>query len=116
MERLQEVARLRSATIKSARRKRLLERKHAFIAKRSRKSENSTENDTESQLRSVFAAIREHTNTDLDFNTNMSPGELFTAVTRALNASTTCNSATETRFVGEALALVEKLNAMLASR
>jgi len=116
MERLQEAARLRSVTIKSARRRKILERKHAFIAKRSRKSDNSTENDTESQLRSVFAAIREHTNTDIDFHINMSPGELFTAVTRALNASTSCNSAAETRFVGEALELVEKLNAMLASR
>ena len=116
MERLQEAARVRSESMKASRRKRLLERKRVFMEKQMRKGGKSDENDADSKLRSVFAAIREHTNTDMDLNTDMTPGQLFTAVTQALDCPRHDSSANETRFVGEALELVQKLNVVLSSR
>ena len=64
----------------------------------------------------MFAAIRAATNSDNDLNTDMTPGELFVAVSNALRGHNYESSANETRFVGEALELVQKLNQMLATR
>lgn len=117
MDRLAHTAKLRGENMKAmklkkaiARRKRILERGQT------RGKCSAEENDFDAKMRAVFCAIRAHTNTDVEFDTRMSPSELFTAVTTALNDPSTDRAARESCFVSGALELVEKLNGMLATR
>ena len=58
----------------------MLERNRRVKAQRNLHSVASSHQfDEESKLRSMFAAVRAATNTDVDLNTKMSPSELFGA-------------------------------------
>lgn len=72
--------------------------------------------DTRAKLRSVFSAIRAHTNTDVELNIDMSTSEIFSSVLCALSGPTADNAAVETKFIGEVLDLVSKLNSVLSTR
>ena len=76
----------------------------------------SDENDNDTKLRTVLSAIRAHTNSDVDLHVTMSPSELFSSVIHALSGPTAERAATESKFVGEALELVSKLNGVLSTR
>lgn len=79
-------------------------------------STHTHENDLGDKLRSVISAIRAHTNTDRDIDIHMSPSQLFSETLKALSEPSADRSAAETRFVGEAMDLVSKLNTVLSSR
>jgi hypothetical protein len=100
----------RGVSMKADRRRRMAAR-----AKRTNKTP-SDENDNDAKLRSVLSAIRAHTNSDVDLSVAMSPSELFSAVLTALSGPTAERAAAESKFVGEALDLVSKLNSVLATR
>jgi hypothetical protein len=68
------------------------------------------------KVRALISAIRVHTNSDIDFNVDMSPTTLFRQANTALNGPCTRHAAKESRFIGEALECVQKLNSMLSRR
>jgi hypothetical protein len=117
MDRYVQTARLRDTSIKAERRRRIEARRNRHMKKHMpRSAAHADENDVCAKLRSVISAIRAHTNTDIDINSNMSPSQLFTATLKALSEPSADRSATETKFVGEAMDLVSKLNVVLSSR
>ena len=79
-------------------------------------SVDTDEDDTRAKLRSVLSAIRAHTNTDIELSVNMSPSEIFSSALSALSGPTSERAAAESKFVGEAMDLVSKLNSVLSTR
>ena len=117
MDRLAYTAKLRGENMKAAKIKKAVARKKRIMDRNQARGKfSSEENSFDAKMRSVFCAIRAHTNTDVEFNSSMSPSELFAAVTTALNDPSTEHAAKESIFVSGALELVEKLNGMLATR
>lgn len=116
VSRFSEAAKLRAEVIKEERKKRALQRSRRVQSRSKPYSRGTDDNDTESKLRSVFAAIRSHTNSDVELSTAMAPSELFHAVIQALSCPSAMAGASETRSLGEALDLVSRLNAVLQAR
>lgn len=117
MDRLAHTAKLRGDNMKALKIRKAFARRRRIAEHTQHREKCSTEeNDFDAKMRAVFCAIRAHTNTDVAFNTSMSPSELSTAVTTALNDPSTDRGAKESCFVSGALELVEKLNGMLATR
>lgn len=115
MDRHVQTARLRDTSIKRERRRRVKARLDRQMQK-SCSTTHSGENDIGAKLRSVISAVRAYTNTDIDINPQMSPSQLFTETLKALSEPSADRSTAETKFVGEAMDLVSKLNAVLSSR
>jgi hypothetical protein len=112
-----ETAFLRDKTLKEERQRRVIARKKRVAeALRVRKPPEPNDHDKDAKLRSVFSAIRAHTNTDVDLNPSMSPSEIFSATLKALSEPSSDKAAKESKFVGEALELVSRLNGVLSSR
>lgn len=112
--RFARAARLRSDVIKMNRKRQMLERNRRAKAQRNLHSVATCHQfDEESKLRSMFAAVRAATNTDVDLNTKMSPSELFSATVQALSRNVASTGALESKLLGEALDLVSKLQAIL---
>jgi len=108
------LAQARSKTLHETRTKRLLDRKRELDAEREREA-GLEEESASVKLRRVLCAIREETNTDIDMHVDMPSGELYTAVCKALKKRSDHQN-TETKFLGEALTLVNQLNNHLKSR
>jgi len=102
--------------MKADRRRRMAARAKRLSHKNKAPSLDSDENDTRAKLRSVFSAIRAHTNTDVDLSVSMSPSEIFSSALSALSGPTAERAAAESKFVGEALDLVSRLNGVLSTR
>jgi len=112
-----ETAFLRDKTLKEERQRRVIARKKRVAESlRVRKPLNPNDHDKDAKLRSVFSAIRAHTNTDVDLNSSMSPSEIFSATLKALSEPSSDKAAKESKFVGEALELVSRLNGVLSAR
>lgn len=102
--------------MKAERRRRSAARAKRLSHKNKAISLDTDENDTLAKLRSVFSAIRAHTNTDVELCVSMSAPEIFSSVLSALSEPTSERAAAESKFVGEALDLVCKLNSVLSTR
>ena len=111
------MAKLRDESLYAERNRRVIERKRRIAARNLRDTRVSTsEDDSETKMRSLFAAIRAKTNSDVELTTQMTPSELFHATSSALSELPNRHTCTETKFIGEALTLVAQLNSLLASR
>ena len=113
-DRYLKTALARSECMKADRRRRLAARSKRLLGKD--KTPLVGSDDTRAKLRSVFSAIRAHTNTDVELNVDMSTSEIFSSVLGALSGPTSDNAAVETKFIGEVLDLVSKLNCVLSTR
>lgn len=109
-------AQLRGDAIKKERRKRVIQRNKRLQSMSASNVSANDDNDPESKLRSVFAAIRSHNNSDVELNTSMTASQLFHAVVEALSGAPAQKAASESRALGEALDLVNRLNALLQAR
>ena len=99
VERYITMAKCRDDTVIAEREKRIEIRKHE------RKSRGALNNHDEGiadrdKVRALISAIRAHTNTDIDFNTRMSPNTLFKQAAIALNGQCTQTAAKESKFIG----------------
>lgn len=116
-DRYVETAFLRDKTLKAERQRRVIaRRKRVEETQKICKHLNLNDHDKDAKLRSVFSAIRAHTNTDISLHTSMSPSEIFNSTLRALSEPASDKAAKESKFVGEALELVSRLNGVLSSR
>ena len=104
----------RDVSMKAEKRRRLTARAQRFADKQ--KATDFNGGDVSEKMRSVFAAIRAHTNTDVELSVDMSPSELFSSVLSALSGPSPDRAAAESKFIGEALDLVSKLNNVLSTR
>lgn len=117
MVRFAETARLRGEAINLDKKNRIMQRARRVRSRQKPYNRLSEEdNDTDSKLRSVFAAIRSFNNTDVYLDTSMTASELFKAVAEALSSPTAQAGAHESRCLGEALELVSRLNSVLLTR
>ena len=107
---------LRDKTMKAGRQRRAIARKRRMEEALRVCDPSARNDDGEAKLRSVFSAIRAYTNTDIDLNTSMAPSDIFRATLKALSDPSCDKAARESKFVGEALELVSKLNSVLAVR
>jgi len=106
----------RDVSMKADRRRRMAARAKRLSERKKADSLHTHENDTRAKLRSLFIAIRAHTNTDAELSVSMSPSEIFSSALSALSGPTSERAAAESKFVGEALDLVSKLNSVLSAR
>ena len=116
VDRYMKTALARDVSMKADRRRRMAARSKRLADKNKAPSMDTDENDTRAKLRSVFSAIRAHTNTDVELSVSMSPSEIFSSALSALSGPTSERAAAESKFVGEALDLVSKLNSVLSTR
>ena len=106
----------RGVSMKFNMRRRMAARAKRLFDKKKTPSVDTDEDDTRAKLRSVLSAIRAHTNTDIELSVNMSPSEIFSSALSALSGPTSERAAAESKFVGEAMDLVSKLNSVLSTR
>lgn len=118
MDDLVSRARTRTDTMRSDQASRVKARADRVLMKRRRtESSNGPEADNyEEKTRVLIAAIRSHTNTDIELDTKMSPSQLFSHAIKCLSGQTAEASARESQFVGEALNLISNLNDVLKRR
>lgn len=111
-----EMAKCRDQTVVAQRQRRRemrkLNRKNICI----KNQEDPTGKINRDKVRALISAIRSHTNSDIHFSVDMSPTTLFKQANTALSGPCTKYAAKESRFIGEALDCVEKLNSMLSRR
>ena len=115
-DRFYTTALLRDASIKAERKRRIDLRDKRLLERRKKRALSDSENDPEAQLRSLFSAIRTHTNSDVELCVSMSPSQLFQSTLKALSEPPSKHAVAQSKFMGEAMDLVSKLNAMLSSR
>jgi hypothetical protein len=117
-DRYLSTARMRGASFIIERKKRINARFKRYTERRRTMdgSQQYKDNDLRIKLRSVLSAIRAHTNTDIDLNTNMSSSQLFSETVKALAEHPRVQSFEESKFIGDALELVAKLNTVISSR
>ena len=115
-DQLMKTALARDVSMQADRRRRMAARSKRLADKNKTPSLDTDEDDTLAKLRSVISAVRAHTNTDVELSVQMSPSEIFTSVLNALSGPTSERAAAESKFVGETLDLVSKLNSVLSTR
>lgn len=113
--RLTRTAFVRDGCIREERRRRVVARQKRRLDAKKQHVSCHDDDDLRAKLRSVFGAVRAHTNSDVQLTIDMNPSELFASTLRALSAPTAARGAAESRFVGDAMELVSKLNGVLAS-